>query len=69
MRRLKPLLTGIALTGALVGGGAAVASAASSTTSTTPASSTATTGATGPTGSSHAAPAPGTRAAHHCPGM
>ena len=69
MRRLKPLLVSAAVTGALVGGGAAVANAATSTTSTSAAPATGTTGTTGPTGSSHPAPTPGARGTHHCPGM
>jgi hypothetical protein len=65
MRKLKPLLTTLAVTGALAGGGAAIANAATSSTSST-------TG-TGTTGTTHkTAPMP---AAHkgsgsrNCPNM
>src|SRR5438067_402468 len=43
MGRLKPLLTTLAVTGALVGAGGAIANAASSTTSTSTSTSTSTT--------------------------
>jgi hypothetical protein len=70
MARLKPLLTTLAVTGALVGGGAAVASAATSTstTSTGSSASSGTTGSTGATGSTAPARA-GSGASHNCPNM
>ncbi len=65
MRRIKPLIVTLVMTGALAGGGAAIANAASSTSSTT-------TSTTGTTSSSQHAPVQGpprSGTTHHCPGM
>ncbi len=74
MGRLKPLLTTLAVTGALVGGGAAIANAASTTSTTSSTSTTGTAPSTSTTGRSTApAPPPGAHpgsgAKHNCPGM
>jgi hypothetical protein len=61
---MRRVLTAVALTGALVGGGAAIANAASST-STTTATSTAKTPAPARAPSNR----PPRSGAHHCPGM
>jgi hypothetical protein len=74
MSRLKPLLTTLVVTGALAGGGAAVATAATSTstspaTTSTSAATTSTTGSTAPAQSPH--PGAGTTGSgtHNCPHM
>lgn len=74
MYRLKALLTTLVVTGALAGGGAAIANAATSTTTpaattSTPAATTSTTGSTTPAQSPH--PGAGTtgRGTHNCPNM
>jgi hypothetical protein len=76
MRRLKPLLVTVALTGAIAGGGAAIANAATSTSSTTGSATTtstapARTAPTAPTQGSHAPPARsgGSGSYHSCPNM
>ncbi len=68
--RIKTTLTTLAVTGALVGGGAAIANAAtsSSTTSTT-SSAPATTSTTSHSSAPSRAPMPGTHNGHNCPGM
>ena len=63
MRMLKSTITTLLVTGALVGGGAAIANAASSSTSTT-----ATTHSTTTT-HSRPAPAPRSGSTHTCPNM
>lgn len=76
--KIRPLLTMLAVTGALAGGGAAIASAATSGSSTTPSTTTTTTSPGSPaTGAGHAtAPRPGTApggtagsGGHNCPNM
>jgi hypothetical protein len=62
MRRLKAVIVPLAVTGALAGGGAAIANAASSTSTTT----TTTAKPTAPARPPKGAPKSG---AHHCPGM
>lgn len=76
MARLKPLLTTFAVSGALIGGGAAIANAATSTSTTAATTSnSASSGATGSTGSTAPAQAPhpgsgtATGGKHNCPNM
>jgi hypothetical protein len=63
MRRLKAVIVPLAVTGALAGGGAAIANAASGTTTT---STTSTSKPAAPARPPKGAPRSGS---HHCPGM
>jgi hypothetical protein len=76
MRRLKPLLVTVALTGAIAGGGTAIANAATSTSSATGSATTTSTAPArttppAPTPGSHAPPARsgGSGSSHNCPNM
>lgn len=79
MRRLKPLLTTLAVTGALAAGGAAIANAATSTTPSkkgTTGSGTTTTApahrpsrGTQPQGNAGSAPSSARSGSHNCPNM
>ena len=63
MRRLKAVIVPLAVSGALVGGGATIANAASGSTTT---STTSTSKPAAPARPPKGAPKTG---AHHCPGM
>ena len=67
--RLTPLLATVAVTGALAGGGAAIASAATSTTSTTHTTSTNSTTTQAPSYRAPGSQSQQPRGSHHCPNM
>lgn len=67
--RIKSTLTTLAVTGALVGGGAAIANAATSSSTTSTASSAPTTSTASRSGAPPRAPMPGNHSGHNCPGM
>jgi hypothetical protein len=70
MPRIKPLVTTLAITGTLIGGGAAIASAATPNSTTTSSHTGTTSSGTGTSRPSAPAHGQGGSATHHnCPGM
>jgi hypothetical protein len=67
MKRMRPLMASLAVTGLIAGGGAAIATAATSGSSTAPSSAPAKTSAPKP--GRRPAHAAGARGARNCPNM